>query len=41
MSMSVSNPDKRWRQIAVGLLHIAVGLVLLAVAVSVFWELLS
>jgi hypothetical protein len=29
------------RQVAVGLLHITVGLVLLAVAASVFWELLS
>jgi len=33
------NPDKR-RQVAVGLLHIAVGLVLLAVAARMFWELL-
>ena len=36
MSLSA---DKR-RQIAVGLLHIAIGLVWLAVAVRLFWELL-
>jgi len=39
MGLADSNPDKR-RQIAVGLLHIAVGILLLAVAANVFWELL-
>jgi len=39
MTLANLNPDKR-RQVAVGLLHIAVGLVLLAVAARMFWELL-
>jgi len=40
VSLADVNPSKR-RQVTVGLLHIAIGLVFLAVAAGVFWEMLA